>query len=72
MPRTARRKRGRDLVTQSAASRQIGVSRPTVVAMHARGEIGGELVAGVLFLDRRDVERVAREREANSAARKVG
>ena len=52
------------LITQSRAAQMLGKSRPTVVAMVARGELEGETVAGTLFIHRDDAERLAAMKRA--------
>lgn len=69
MPKTTRRKVRPDLMRQTEAARLLECHRNTVLAMYSRGELGGEYVAGVLFVDRGDVERVAAEREAARLAK---
>lgn len=66
MPKTSPRKAS-DLMNQSAAARRIGVSRPTVVAMIARGELAAEVHAGMLLVTRVSVEKARRAREAAAA-----
>lgn len=56
------------LMNQSAAARLIGVSRPTVVAMVARGELDSEQHAGFLLVTRESAERAKAKRDAQSAA----
>lgn len=51
-----------DLITATQAARRLGVARPTVVLWAGKGRLGGEIVAGVPFIKRADVERVLAER----------
>jgi hypothetical protein len=60
MPNAPNRKR--DLITQTAAADLIEVARGTVLAMIARGELEGELVAGIMFVDRASAEAAAEAR----------
>lgn len=70
MPRVEDRKvRRDDLMRGHEAAKVLGVTRPTVLAMIARGEIGSVTVAGLVFAVRADVERAAVEREAARLAK---
>lgn len=62
MPKTSRRKMRLTLISQSEAARIIGCHRNTVLARYSRDEIRGEIVGGLLYLEREDVERVAKLR----------
>lgn len=68
MPRAKDRKVRHDLMRGQEAATLIGVSRPTVLAMVARGEMRSKTVAGLLFVFREDAERIAKERKARAAA----
>lgn len=59
-----------DLLSQSDAARVVGVSRPTIPAMVARGELDGEMIGTRLHVTRVSAERAKRVREkrANAAA----
>lgn len=62
MPKTKKRKTS-NLLNQSQAAAIIGVSRPTIPAMVAKGELDAELHGGFLLVTRASVE-AARDRRA--------
>jgi len=53
-----------DLITATQAAQRLGVARATAVLWAGKGQLRGELVAGVPYLKREDVERLAAERLA--------
>lgn len=57
-----------DLISSSEAARLLQVSRPTVLGWAGKGRLRGEVVAGVPYLRRADVEALAAERAAKRAA----
>lgn len=57
-----------DLISSSEAARLLQVSRPTVLGWAGKGRLRGEVVAGVPYLRRADVEALAAERAAERAA----
>lgn len=74
MPPTPERKNDPWMLCMYAA-RQIGVSRPTILAMTARKELRHKVVGGVVFVHRDDVEAEAarrrRDTEESSASVQV-
>lgn len=62
MAESKRRKVRAELIRGMDAAKVIGVSRPTVLAMVARGELRSKTVGGLIFVFREDAERLAAER----------
>jgi excisionase family DNA binding protein len=65
MPKTKKRKPS-NLLNQSQAAAIIGVSRPTIPAMVAKGELEGEMQGGFLLITKASAERA---RDARAAAK---
>lgn len=68
MPRNRKRK-PLDLMNQTQAAALIGVSRPTIPAMVARGELVGEVHGGFLLISRASAEAARDQREAMKTAK---
>ena len=58
-----------ELMTQSDAARHLGTSRQNISNHVARGNLDKEEFAGVPFVTRASVERLARRRTAMAKAR---
>lgn len=67
MPRNRKRK-PLELMNQTQAAELIGVSRPTIPAMVARGELEGEVHGGFLLITRTSAEAARERREALKSA----
>jgi excisionase family DNA binding protein len=57
-------RKGFEWMTGQEAAKTLGVTRPTVIAMAARGEIGSIAVAGLVFVNRADVTAKAEQKAA--------
>jgi excisionase family DNA binding protein len=51
-----RQRKAHDWMRAQDAARALGVTRPTVLAMVARGELSSLAVAGLVFVKRSEVE----------------
>ena len=60
-----KRRKGHQWMRAQDAAKLLGKTRPTVLAMVARGELGSIAVAGLVFVSRADVMAMA---DANKEA----
>lgn len=67
MPKPKKRKPS-NLLNQTQAAAIIGVSRPVIPAMVARGELDGDMHGGFLLVTKESVERARDQRAALKAA----
>lgn len=65
--RKIKKRKPSNLLNQSQAAVVVGVSRPTIPAMVARGELDGEMHGGFLFVTRESAE-AARDRRSSLKA----
>lgn len=63
MPRPKDRK-GHQWMRAQDAAKMLGVTRPTVLAMVAREELGSISIGGLVFVSRSDVDAKASARKA--------
>ena len=63
MPRAKDRK-GRQWMRAQNAAKALGVTRPTVLAMIARGELRSQTVDELVFVKREDVEAWVQQKAA--------
>jgi excisionase family DNA binding protein len=59
-----KRRKGHEWMRAQDAAKLLGKTRPTVLAMVARGEIGSIAVAGLVFVSRKDVTALAEQKAA--------